>query len=182
MHMVPPLMSHPSSLASLGAQASSMYPFGCHCSTLKLLQAVSTQPTPMLSPGLTSKPKLQHPAPACTIICASLAGENRTAGLTIYAGLSLFCLQQTSCCTPLQGTEEPPLSQLISLLKELSRMREPLLFHSSFSGAQVLSSFFFFFFPLFSFILPSYMEMFLPYQKSEICLHSVAVSCETFHM
>ena len=81
-------------------------------------------------------------------------------GMTVCAGLSLFCLPQTGFCTLLWASEAPFLSWLISLLaRGLLRVQEPFLFFSSLPGLQSCpSSSIFFFFP---FILPGYEEIVL---------------------
>ena len=73
-----------------------------------------------------------------------------------------------------------PISQLISLLLGvLPRLQETFLFHSSLPSVQVPSWFLFFF----SFVLPRYREILLPFQMSEIlCQRSVDILWESFHM
>ena len=57
--------------------------------------------------------------------------------LTSCAGLSPFCLLQTSCCALFWGSEAPPLSLLISLLvRGLPRVWYTLFFQSSLPGVQ----------------------------------------------
>ena len=105
------------------------------------------------------KPEFQCPAPACTSRHVSQAGECGRVARTICAGLFPFCLSQTGCCTLLWASEALFLSWLISLLvRGLPSVKEPFLFHRSHLGVQVASCFLFF---LFSFVLPSYIEIFL---------------------
>ena len=116
------------------------------CTTLQPLQAVSMQPTPVLSSGLSSEALVSAPNRlAHQQTCISGWGMHQGAW-TIYAGLSLFCLLQTHCCALLWVSEAPFLSRLISLLvKGLPRVREPFFFYCFLPGVQVPSQFFFFF-------------------------------------
>lgn len=108
------------------------------------------------------KPKFHHPVHTPTSTYASQAGEHRVVAQTICISLSLFCLPQRGCCALLRGYKVPFLFWLISpLMKELPRVRDPFLFHSSLPGAWghrfYPDSFLFFF----SFVLPSYVKIFL---------------------
>ena len=152
----PPLPSH-AALLLWWVQASSAYTPSCgsyHTPAPSVcLQCSQPQSSPQICP---LKPKFQPPAPTCTSGCDPLAGECREVTPAICSGLSLFCLLQTISCVLLQASEAPFLSCIISSLeKGLPRVREPFLFHSSLPGVQVSSQFFF------SFVLPSYMEIFL---------------------
>ena len=80
----------------------------------------------------------------------------------VSVALSLICPLQSSCCTFLWGFEVP-LSQLISpLVRLFPRVWVPFLFHSSLLGVLVPS--WVLSLSLFSpFVLPSYVEGFLPF-------------------
>ena len=61
--------------------------------TLQPLQVVSTQPTPVLSPDLSSETQVSASSPpAHTSKCASQAGEGREVARTLCVGLYLFRL------------------------------------------------------------------------------------------
>lgn len=84
------------------------------------------------------KPELQHPAARPRRQVYVSAGKCSKGARTVCAGVSLFCLRQASWCTPLQASEAPCLSRLISqLVKRVPSVREPFLLHSSFPQAQV---------------------------------------------
>ena len=75
----------------------------------------------------------------------------------LYWSLSLR-LPEADCCALFWASEVPFLTQLISqLLKEVSRMKKPFLFHSSLPGMLISSHFSFFLY----FILLGYMVIFL---------------------
>ena len=98
-------------------------------------QAISMQPTPFLSPGLTSE--AQASAPSCHPHWqwASQAGEFWAAALTISASLSPLCCQQIGSCIFIQGPEAPHLSFLIfPRVKGLFRVWKCFFFHSFFPG------------------------------------------------
>ena len=74
-------------------------------------QAVSRQPTPVLTLCLTSKARASVPAPAHPSQGVSQAGEclrlgsvRWQHGQTNYAGLSSLCPLQTGCCTLLRSS------------------------------------------------------------------------------
>ena len=62
-------------------------------------QAVSSQPTTVLSLGLFSKPHVPASSPLCTSGHTSQAEACRAVVRTICVSLTLSCLPQTSCCT-----------------------------------------------------------------------------------
>ena len=96
---------------------------------------ISMQPTPFLSPGLTSE--AQASAPSCHPHWqwASQAGEFWAAALTISASLSPLCCQQIGSCIFIQGPEAPHLSFLIfPRVKGLFRVWKCFFFHSFFPG------------------------------------------------
>lgn len=134
------------------------------------------QPTSVLSPSLSFKIQVSviSPWPAPADMCLRLGNVGWSHGPSVQ--VSLFCLQQTSCCACLQASEAPFLSWLISLqVKGLPRLREPFLFHSSVPRAQVLSQFIF---------VSSYLVMWRSFSQlwvSEIfCQHSVDTLSELF--
>ena len=105
---------------------------------------LSAQPTPVLSPGLSSNARVSAPGLRPYQQMLILGWECRAVTRTICAGFSLFCLPQTSCSAFLQASEAPFLSQLITAPeKGLPRVREPFLFHSFLPVSQVLSHFLF---------------------------------------
>lgn len=109
-------------------------------------------------PQVCLNPKLQLPAPICAGGRASRAGTCRVVDQIACAGLSLFCLQQTSCCVFLWVSEAPSLSSLITPLVEGAfQSMKNLLFSSFLSGDKSCpaSSF------LLSFTRPGYVEIFL---------------------
>lgn len=112
------------------------------------LQAVSPQPTSILSMSLLSKPLRHHQAPICTSGNTSQAGACRAMAQTICVCLTLFCLPQTSFYALLQASEEPLLSQIICGWEGfLSQMWESLLSFNSPQGPDPL--------PLLLFFIPS---------------------------
>ena len=118
--------------------------------TLPPLQAVSAQPTAVLSLGLSSKPRVTAPSPHPYQWTRVSGWGTQGSGTTVRVGLSLSCLPLTGCCALLQASEAPFLSRLISPPVRLPWVWEPLLcFSSTPPGAQVSSHFlYFFFFPL----------------------------------
>ena len=87
----------------------------------------------------------------------------------VYKIISLLCLPQSGCCAFLWSFEIPLPSQLISLqYRWPPRMKIPFIFHNSLSGGLVPPWFLFSLLPLylfFSFVIPSYVEDFLPFLK-----------------
>ena len=124
-------------------------------------QAVSTQPTLVLSPELTSRTWVSVPSPNPSISGCDVWGGGADDLCSSYSALP----PQSSCYPFLCNFEVPP-SWLISLLvRWLPRIWVPFLFNSSLSGVLV-PSWFLFSFSLslfFPFVLPSYMEGFLPF-------------------
>ena len=115
-------------------------------STLKPLQAISMQPIPVLSPGLSFGAQVLAPSPHMHQHTPVLTWGMQQGGRDPLCW-SVCVLLQTGCCTLLWASEAPSLSQLISLLvKALLRVRKRFLFHSSLPGVQVLSLFLLFFF------------------------------------
>ena len=81
------------------APASSSNSPGCSCTTFQALQALPLQSMTVLIPGLPSKLWVLAPNPALTSGHMAQAGMHRIVAPTIFAGFSLSCLPQTSCCT-----------------------------------------------------------------------------------
>ena len=120
------------------------------------------QPILVLFLDMSSKSLLQHPAPACTSRHVSQAGTWVAVAWTLWVGLSLSCLPQTSSCTLLWASEVSFLSLLISSVRgfprcgNLSSPSAPSQEHRTHSA----SSFFFLLLSL-SLVLISYVENFL---------------------
>ena len=95
--------------------------------------------------------------------------------------LPFICLPRSGCHALLQGSKAPSQSSLISpLVRRLPWVQEHFLLHSSLPEVQAPSSSFLF--PAL-FVLFSYMEVFLSFQKSKVfCWCSVAILCESFHL
>ena len=131
--------------------ASSTNSPGYSHTTLQPLQAVSEQPTQVISPGLSSKPQVSAPSRhLCQRMCIS--GWDTQDGGPDRLGRSLTAMpQQTSCCIFLWASEAPFLSLLLTPLVEgaFQSVRN-WHFSSSLSGVQVLSCFLllFFFHPM----------------------------------
>ena len=74
-----------------------------------------------------------NPATVHTTRHASQAGKGNDVARAVYDGLSLPCMSQAGSCTLLWDSKAPYLSWLTSQpVKEVPRVREPFLFHSSF--------------------------------------------------
>ena len=133
-------------------------------SSLPSLQAVSLQPTAVLSPGLLSKPHVPAPNPCPHQRTHVLGWGTQGFGMDhVHRSQSVLPAIDWSLYSPPIAPEAPLVSQLISLLvRGLPRMQEPLL---SFSipppGAYIPSHFLSSSFSLLlSFILPGYMGIF----------------------
>ena len=124
----------------------------------RLLQAISApNPGPLPGTQLQSLSFSTLPQPSPTVECQ--VGECSIVVLTLYVGYTLFCLPQTSCCSLLLHSKSPPPSSLISpVVRNLPKVWELFLLHSSFPGVQTPSCFLLFLFP---FVVPVYMEVFL---------------------
>ena len=130
-------------------------------STLLSLQAVSIQPTAVLSADLLSQPHIPALSPAPHQWTYVSGGAHRAVALTICVGLTLSCLPQTSCHALLQAPEAPLLFLMITLLvRGLPWVWEPLFSFSSPRGTGPIPLPLFFSFFL-SFILLSYAGIFL---------------------
>ena len=79
----------------------------------------------------------------------------------VCASLTLLFGSQTCCCAFLGLLEFPPTQLIFPLVRWLPRVWVPFLFHSSFTGMLVPSSFLFSLF--FSCVLPSFVKSFLPF-------------------
>lgn len=127
--------------------AFSMNTTVCGHTTLQLLKAVSTWPTPILL-GLFSKTWVPAPRPCLyqwTLVSDFIMqGRGST---HLWKGLSLFFLPQTCCCILLWASETPFLSRLISLKKwsfpGCRKLSSPSL-PSQGQSFHIASSFFFF--------------------------------------
>ena len=141
----PPKQWH---LSSKVAWACSTNTLSCSHTRLQPLQAVFTQPTPVLSLGLISEAWASAPSPN-PHQQMHISGWGVQGGGTDCAGLCPFWLLKTGCCILLWGSEA--LSQLISLLvRGLPRVREPFsqLLPRREVPSWFLSHFLFFFFLL----------------------------------
>ena len=103
------------------------------------------------------KPEFQHPAAVHTSRCMSLAGECSKVATTLCTDLSPFCLTQAGCCTLLRASDTPFLSgsspsqwRVFPGWGNLSSFTAP-----SRGAGPILIPFFF------SFVLPSYVVIFL---------------------
>ena len=70
----------------------------CVCPFVQPLQAVSMQPTPVLSPGLSSEAQVSASGPCTHSGCGSQKGREVS---TVCVGLSVFCWLQIIFCMPL---------------------------------------------------------------------------------
>ena len=115
-------------------------------------QAVSRQPTPVLTLCLTSKARASVPAPAHPSQGVSQAGECLRLGSVSGWGVSGGSTDRPTMQVSLRFapcklvvalfSEVPPLFWLISLpVRELPSMWKAFLFHSSLTGAQLPSQF-----------------------------------------
>lgn len=129
---------------------------GCSRNALLSLQAVSAQPTAVLSLGCPLNPEFQ---PACASGCGSLAGACEVVVQATSAWFSLFCLLQTGGCALLGASEALFLSRrLISLPpRALPECRDLSSFSASSQGCRSHPTSCF----LLCFILPSHKEIFL---------------------
>ena len=100
----PPLTCHFTSVLGPG--------FFCVCPLVQPIQAVSMQPTPVLSQGLSSEAQVSAPGPCTHSGCGSWKGREVVPALC--AGLSVFCWLQTICCMFLWAFEALFLSWLLS--------------------------------------------------------------------
>lgn len=128
---------------------------GCSRNALLSLQAVSAQPTAVLSLGCPLNPEFQ---PACASGCGSLAGACEIVVQATSAWFSLFCPLQTGGWA-LGASEALFLSRrLISLpARGLPERRDLSSFSASSQGCRSHPTSCF----LLCFILPSHKEIFL---------------------
>lgn len=105
-------------------------------------QAVPTQPLLALFWELTSVAQVLGASPLRSVSGCCVLGSGTTHGL---CGSLCFAILSLADVVFLWGTESLSLSRLISLSVRPHRLGIPSLFHSSFSGALVLSWFFSFF-------------------------------------
>ena len=80
------------------ALVSSVYTPGCNHTMLQPLQAVSMQPTPVFSLGLSSKPRVSAPSPCPYQVDAHLVLGAQESGTDHLCRSLSFCLLQTGCC------------------------------------------------------------------------------------
>ena len=170
------------SLASLVGPG--FFPYSLGCSTpqrnpLRLSSRSKPQPS---SQGLPPKPEPQHPACACPPRQATQAGDCqaalpsvqvslRFALSTPVAVLSSKTLKLPLC--PHQWGDFPACGNISSFTAPSQKCRSH---HDSFLSLS-------FSVILFSFALPSYLEIFLNFWESEVfCQHPVDVLWESFHM
>ena len=92
-----PLLVHPPTMAPCLSGRLRLIPSAPSVATLQPLQAVSAQPIPVLSLGLTSEACALAPSPLLHQ-WMSISGWRAQCSSIICAGHSLFCLPQTGCC------------------------------------------------------------------------------------
>ena len=156
----PALASHALQQWHFSQQAwvPSACPLDCSRTTLQPLRAVSVQPTPALSPGLTSKAGASAPRPLPAPVDAHLI--LRSAGW--WHRLSVQVSLQTGCRALLCGSEAPPPSWLISPLVRGSPGRRNLCsFAAPSQGRGSHLESFLSLFVFFPFVLPGYVEILL---------------------
>ena len=163
-------------LTSLAGPGLFLYSLGFGAPHPSPPQAVSMQPTPVLCLGLTSKAQASAPSPHLPQRTSISGWGVLGSALTVCAGISPLCLLQTGCCALLRGSEAPPLSQLISPpVRGLPRVWKPFPV-PSWECRSCHNSFLSFFFFLYSFVLHSYLEIFLPFWKSAVfCQRSLDI-------
>ena len=111
---------------------------------------------------------------------ASQAGECWSAPI-LCAGISPLCPPHPCCCALLRGSKASPLRPPVFTGEGAPSVWKLFLLHSSLPGVQVLSLFFCLYFFFFSFALPRYMGICLPFRKPEVfCQCSVGVSWASF--
>ena len=165
----------PPALPLWRAQASSPDSLGCGDHTLAPSGFLDTaSPSPL--PGLTSKTQASAPSPRPPQ-WMSISGWGVPGDGPDHLCRSLSALSSKNPLLAAFSPKAPPLSRLISSpVRGLPSVWKPFLFHSSLPGVQVLSCFLSLIFSFFSFVLPSYMEIFLLFWKSEVfCQHSVNI-------
>ena len=149
------------------------------------------EPSLVLSLGMTSKSQdlASYPAPHTHIHTpysqVSPSGVCQAVALTIFESVSPFCPSQTSCCYFLKGSEALLLSPWPLYQSEGLPVYGNLSFFTAPSQGRWSSpnSFFSLLFLHPPFVLPSYVEIFLLFWKSEVfCQHSVDVLWESFHL
>ena len=145
-----------------------------HSSPFRLSPA---HPTLVLSLGLTSEAWASAPSPC--LYQASQAGELRALVLTVCAGrpLSIFPSANWLLRSPLRwSSPSVPLVRGLPGCRNLSSLTAPSEGTDPVPIPFSLSLFS-------SFVLPNHVEIFLPFQKSEVlCQHSVDVLWESFHI
>ena len=145
-----------------------------HSSPFRLSPA---HPTLVLSLGLTSEAWASAPSPC--LYQASQAGELRALVLTVCAGrpLSIFPSANWLLRSPLRwSSPSVPLVRGLPGCRNLSSLTAPSEGTDPVPIPFSLSLFS-------SFVLPSHVEIFLPFQKSEVlCQHSVDVLWKSFHI
>ena len=100
---------------------------------------ISTQPAPVLSPGLTSETRALALRPHLPQQTDVSGGGALSHGMTICGALSQFCSPQTGCCAFLRSFEVPLLPWLSSLpIRGPPSVQTPFFFHN-FPGVLVLS-------------------------------------------
>ena len=133
-----------------------------------------TPPTPVLSlrsdrsPSLSSQPR----PPRRVSRQASRAGECCSAP-SLRAGVSPLCAPHPCGCALLRGSEASPSATHSLRPRRGSSVWTPFLLHGSLPLVQFSSLFV----SVFSFVLPRYVWIFLPFGRSEVfCQHSVGFS------
>ena len=133
-------------------------------SSLPSTQAVSLQPTAVLSLCLLSKPHVPAPSPHLHQWTHISGWGTQGCGTDhLCRSHSVLLVTDQLLCSPLIAPEAPLLSQLISLpVRGLPQMWETLVSFSSPKGVQVPLRFISSPFSLlFSFVLPGYAQIFL---------------------
>ena len=174
-----PLLTHPKTMVSYLLGRYGLFPdsLPASCGALAPFRLCSCSQSQSSPWGLTSEGQASAPSPHPPWQVsrqAPQAGECCLAPI-LCAGVSLLCPLHSCCCTLLHGFEASPLPQSPSV-KGLPSVWKLFLLHGSFPEVQDPFLFFCLCFFLFSFSLPRYVGIFLPFGKSEIfCQHSVGV-------
>ena len=131
--------------------------FPVHCmlffSPSGCLHTANPIPLPELTRAWVTAPSL-HPSVS---VCGAGGG-----GADDLLALTLLCSSQSSCCNFLSKFEVPPFLLISLSVWWLPRVLVPFFFNCSLSG-MLVPSWFLFSLSLFSFVIPSYVEGFLPF-------------------
>ena len=182
------LLMHPPSVAPCLSGGPRHLPRTPSGAILQPLRAVSSLLTAILSPGLISEARASAPSP-CSHWWTSISGRGVQGGSTdhlckllnllpsadqlLHSPSRLWSFLSIQANFPTSDGTSQGVGTFLSQLPPWGS--GPVLIPFS------LSLFFFFIF-YFSFVLPGYVEIFLPFWKSEVCQHSVDVLCKSFHL